>query len=117
MLMAMPLFAGSLAYPQENKDRPIRYVRGRISNINYPGSKITVQWLYSTNKISDDKITFYVPDSARVFTKKGGAFKSDWIVNLMVRDHIIIKYYDDKKMGLPEIITIRVLEHDKPIPP
>jgi len=107
------------AFSYSKEDRPIKYVRGRIYGIDYAGSKITIQWFYSTGKIAEDKITFFIPNNVSVLTDKRKIFKNfrrAGVVDLIKGDHVIIKYYDDKKKGNLEAISIRVLEHDRPIP-
>ncbi|MFA5147389.1 MAG: hypothetical protein WC515_08435 [Candidatus Omnitrophota bacterium] len=118
----MMIIAGSMmpvsSHSQEPKDRPIRYVRGKICGIDFAGSKLALKWYYSTGKIAEDKMTFYVPENVVVVTGKGRIFRDlrkAGVVDLIEGDHIIVKYYDDKKKGNPEAISITVLEHDRPI--
>jgi len=109
-----------LSRAQDSKDRPVKYVRGRIYSINWAGSKIVIQWFYSTKKLSEDKMTFFIPDDVQVVTDKVKIFKPlrpAGITDLVEGDHVIIKYYDDMKKGNPEARNIKVLEHDRPIAP
>jgi len=114
------LLIPAASYSDSSGGRPIKYVRGRIYKIDYPGSKITIKWFYGTGKLSEDKITFYVGDNVRVLTDRDRIFKSvrqTGLADLIERDHVVVTYYDDKKRGNPEAISIRILEHDKPTPP
>ena len=121
IMVMIGLVLPEFSYSQETVNRPIKYVRGRIYDIDHAGSKIIVEWFYSTTmKIADDKMTFFVPDTASVFTDKRKIFKDvrpGGILDLDKGNHVVIKYYDDKKKGYPEAISITVMEFDKPIPP
>ncbi|MFH1190264.1 MAG: hypothetical protein V1682_06190 [Candidatus Omnitrophota bacterium] len=103
---------------QEPAGGDIKYVRGRVYNVNWAGSKLTIQWFYSTEKLADDKMTFATPDSVQVFTDKEKIFKDvrrAGISDLNVGDHVIVGYRERKKGDL-EAVTIKVMEHDLPIP-
>lgn len=119
-LFIMAVTAPFVTYAQETDNRPIKYVRGRIYGINWAGSKITIQWFYSTDELANDKITFATPDSVQVFTDRDKIFKDVRPVGisaLMIDDHVIVGYRDGKGDKDPEAVTIRVMEHDKPLPP
>ena len=111
----MPPFSHS----QELKNSSVKYVRGRICDINWAGSRITIQWFYSTDKLAQDKMVFTIPGDVQVLTDRGKIFKDvrpAGIVDLIKGDHVIIGYRENKKRGEPEAVTIKVLEHDLPIP-
>lgn len=120
IMVALGLSAPVFVHSEEAEGRPIKYVRGRISSTDYAGSKVAIQWFFTTGKVAQDKMTFFVPDKATVLTDKRKIFKAvrdTGVVDLVVGDHVIVEYYDDNKMGYPEAISIRVLEHDRPTPP
>ncbi|OGW74885.1 MAG: hypothetical protein A2Z72_06255 [Omnitrophica bacterium RBG_13_46_9] len=114
------LMTSVLSHSQDAERRPVKYVRGRVCNVNYTGSRVTIQWFYSTGKIAEDKLTFFVPDKTPIFTEKGKIFKDArriGIVDLVIGDHVVITYYDDGNKENPEAAKIRVLERDRPIAP
>lgn len=109
----------SFSYSQESNDSPVKYVRGRIYGINWAGSKLTIQWFYSTDKLAQDKMVFTIPGNVQVSTDRGKIFKdvrSIGIADLIIGDHVIIGYRENKKKGELEAGTIKVLDHDLPIP-
>lgn len=115
----MAVTASSFSLAQESGDRPIKYVRGRICGIDWAGSRVTIQWFYSTDKLADDKMTFIIPDDVKVYTDREKIFKnvrSAGVVDLIVGDRVIIGYRDGKNNRGLEAVTIRVLEQDRPIP-
>ena len=108
------------SYSQVSEDRPVKYIRGRVCGINYTSSRVTIQWLYTTDKLSQQNVTFFVPSNTLVLTEKDRIFdapKRAGIIDLVIGDHVIIKYYTDKKNGYFEAINIRILEHDIPMVP
>jgi hypothetical protein len=108
-----------LSHSQEEKESPIKYVRGKICDIDWAGSRITIQWFYSTDKLAQDKMVFTMPRDVKVSTDRGKIFKDVrpvGVTGLIKSDHVIIGYRDNKKSGQLEAVSIRVLEHDLPIP-
>jgi hypothetical protein len=114
------LIAPDLSYSQVSKDRSIKYLRGRISNVNYTGSRITVKWLYAADNLSQNYITFSVPNNTPISSEKDMIFdnaRKIGLVDLIIGNHVIIKYYADKNRGYPEAISVKVLDQDRPMSP
>ncbi len=114
------LLAPVSSYPEDTAVQPEKYVRGRITDINFAGSKLTIQWFYTTEKISRDKLTFYLPDGVAVYTDKSPIFRyyrRTQVTDLVEGDHVIVKYRENGGKKRLEAINIKVMEHDRPIPP
>lgn len=120
IIAALILTAPVSSYSQPPDARPVKYVRGRILSIDWAGSKIVIQRFYSTDRLPEDKMVFSIPGDARVFTDKRKIFRdvrAAGVADLIVGDRVIIGYCDGPNKGGREVVTIRILEHDRPAPP
>jgi hypothetical protein len=118
VILILSLITPALSHSQESKELLVTYARGRIYSVDFAYSRITIQWLYTTDKISQDKITFFVPGNASISTEKSRIFKGTrraGIADLVIGDHVVIKYYVDKNKKYQELISMRILEYDAPV--
>lgn len=121
ILIIMALISPGLSGSDAAEKRAAKYVRGGITNVNFAGSRVTIKWFYSTDKVpSNDRMTFRVPDNVQVLSNKRKIFEETRpaaFTDLIVGDHVVIKYFEDDKSGDLEAAGITILDHDRPIPP
>lgn len=97
-----------------------RYVRGRITGVDAPGNKISIEWLYGAFDPARKILTFSYLDDVEVLSDRRPIFervRPIGIVDLIVSDHVVIRYYEDRARNRLVATRIRVLSHDIPRAP
>jgi len=103
------------------EDAPkVKYVRGRITDVNAPGNRISIEWLYGAFNPAQKELTFYYTDRVEVLTDRRPIFsrvRPIGIVDLIISDHVVITYYEDPASNRLIATKIRVLSNDIPRAP
>jgi hypothetical protein len=84
---------------------PTKIARGKVSDINYVGSSITIIVKQADGK--EEKVTFAVTDKTKVLRKKVNVSFAE----IMTGDEVIIEYFDDpKETGPQEACRIELIK-------